>query len=285
MWTMRGDIVLFLAEPGVRAFRQGIQCAILNPERFRGLLTRMELKKIASMLLPSRLRAALHRLRTRLFDIYATKSYSQEGEDMILQRIFAGKEHGFYVDVGAHHPRRFSNTYFFYRKGWSGINIEPSPEAVRAFQSDRKRDTNLQCGISDRAGNLTYYSFDEPALNTFDEGLAQSRVASTPYKLIGTTPIPVERLESILRKHVPADRPIDFLSVDAEGLDFPVLQSNDWSRYRPRCVLVEALGCSLEGAMQGELYRFMTSQGYELIAKTFNTLIFCEKEAIAALNN
>src|SRR5882762_9035683 len=128
--------------------------------RLQGLAETNGLKKIVLMLPPLRLRTALHRLRTRLFDIYATKSYSQEGEDMILQRIFAGKERGFYVDVGAHHPRRFSNTYFFYRKGWSGINIEPSPEAVRAFQSDRKRDTNLQCGISDRAGNLTYYSFD-----------------------------------------------------------------------------------------------------------------------------
>jgi FkbM family methyltransferase len=237
------------------------------------------------MPLPTWLKATLSQLRARLFDIYATKSYSQEGEDMILQRIFAGKESGFYVDVGAHHPRRFSNTYFFYRRGWSGINIEPNPEAVRTFQSDRERDTNLQCGISDRAGNLTYFSFDEAALNTFDQALAKSRIASTPYKLVGTETIPVERLESILSKHVPENRPIDFLSIDAEGLDFPVLQSNDWSRYRPTCVLVEALGISLEQAMQGDIYRFMKSHGYELLAKTFNTLIFCEKEAIAALNN
>jgi hypothetical protein len=59
----------------------------------------------------------------QFFDSYATKSYSQEGEDMILQRMFGEKKHGFYVDVGAHHPRRFSNTYSFYRRGWSGINI------------------------------------------------------------------------------------------------------------------------------------------------------------------
>src|SRR5882762_10139599 len=204
----------------------------------------MGLKEAVLLLLPHRLKAALHRLRSRLFDIYSAKSYSQEGEDMVLQRIFSGKERGFYVDVGAHHPRRFSNTYFFYRKGWKGINIEPNPEAIHAFQSDRKRDTNLQCGISDRPGRLMYYSFDEPALNTFDQALAKSRIASTPYKLVGTSSIPVERLESVLSKHVPANRPIDFLSVDAEGLDFSVLQSNDWTRYRPSCVLVEALDTS-----------------------------------------
>jgi len=54
-------------------------------------------------------------------DGYALKSYSQEGEDMILRRIFERQSTGFYVDVGAHHPKRFSNTYFFYKKGWSGI--------------------------------------------------------------------------------------------------------------------------------------------------------------------
>ena len=62
----------------------------------------------AILLLSGWLRSALARLRARVFNIYATKSYSQEGEDMILPRIFAGKGHGFYVDVGAHHPCRFS---------------------------------------------------------------------------------------------------------------------------------------------------------------------------------
>ena len=50
------------------------------------------------------------------WNIYALKSYSQEGEDMILRRIFENVETGFYIDVGAHHPKRFSNTYFFFIK-------------------------------------------------------------------------------------------------------------------------------------------------------------------------
>ena len=50
------------------------------------------------------------------FDGYALKSYSQEGEDMILRRIFERKKTGFYIDIGAHHPKRFSNTYYFYKK-------------------------------------------------------------------------------------------------------------------------------------------------------------------------
>lgn len=229
------------------------------------------------LFLPGRLRLALSRFRARAFDIYATGSYSQEGEDMILNRMFSDRKDGFYVDVGAHHPFRFSNTYFFYKRGWRGINIEPNPEANRAFQLDRKRDINLQLGISEHADNISYYCFDEPALNTFDGELAKWRCANTPYKLVQTRRIAVERLDHTLEKHMPSGVGIDFLSVDVEGLDLAVLKSNDWKLFRPKCVLVEALETSLEDAMHGEIFSFMRRNGYELFAKTFNTLIFRDK--------
>ena len=54
---------------------------------------------------------------------------------MVLSRIFNDKSKGFYVDVGAHHPIRFSNTYRFvksndwkkYRPSWvlvEQLNLE-----------------------------------------------------------------------------------------------------------------------------------------------------------------
>ena len=70
---------------------------------------------------------------------------------------------------------------------------------------------------------------------------------------------------------------IDFLSIDVEGLDFAVLKSNDWARFRPTLVLVEALQNSFEDVMLGEVFQFMKKHQYELFAKTFNTLIFREK--------
>jgi hypothetical protein len=95
---------------------------------------------------------------------------------------------------------------------------------------------------------------------------------------VRTSDIPVERLDHILGKHLPLDIEIDFLSIDVEGLDFAVLKSNDWQLFRPKCVLVEALETSLEDAMHGDIFLFMKNQGYELFAKTYNTLIFRERE-------
>jgi FkbM family methyltransferase len=232
------------------------------------------LKNLIKSIIPDRVLEAIRTIRNNLFDGYCLKSYSQEGEDMILHRIFAGKALGFYVDIGAHHPRRFSNTYFFYKRGWSGINVEPNPDVIKLFRSTRERDINLQLGVSDSIGRITYYQFDEPALNTFDSGIVNSRLANTRYKLKSTREVDVERLDKILTDHLPADIQIDFLSIDVEGFDFAVLKSNDWKRYRPKCVLVEALGTSLADVMCGEIFEFMKRQQYVLFAKTYNTLFF-----------
>ena len=76
---------------------------------------------------------------------------------MILRVIFAKQQTGFYVDVGAHHPKRFSNTYFFYKKGWYGINIDATPGIMENFKKMRKRDINLNIGISDTTGERDFY--------------------------------------------------------------------------------------------------------------------------------
>ena len=60
--------------------------------------------------------------------------FSQEGEDVILRRIFEDQKNGFYIDIGAHHPKRFSNTYYFYDRGWEGINIDATPGSMKFFK-------------------------------------------------------------------------------------------------------------------------------------------------------
>ena len=158
--------------------------------------------------------------------------------------------------------------------GWRGININPDPDAMRLFAGERPADVNLCLGISDQPGTLTYYAFNETALNTFDQKLAHERESLPGYKLMKTSAVQVERLDAVLSRHLAPGRQIDFLSVDAEGFDLKVLASNDWSRFRPRCVLVEALGSSLATVKAGPVHEILSSAGYELYAKTVNTLVF-----------
>lgn len=237
----------------------------------------MSILNTITQYIPKNIKKKLEKTIGNIFDIHALKSYSQEGEDMILRRIFEGKKHGFYVDIGAHHPLRFSNTNIFYQRGWNGINIDPNPEAIQEFKKKRPRDINLQLGVSDQTGSLKYYFFDEPALNTFDENIVKTRLATTTYKVIGVNDISVDRLDNILKKNLPKDKKIDFLSIDTEGFDLFVLRSNDWKKFRPEYVLTEALNLTLEQSITSEIFIFMKTINYELFAKTYNTFIFFDK--------
>jgi FkbM family methyltransferase len=200
-------------------------------------------------------------------------SYSQEGEDLILRRIFDGRLGGFYVDVGAHHPQRYSNTYFFYLHGWRGINIDAMPGSMALFNAVRPQDINVEAAIAKERKELTYYMFDEPALNTFDEGLARDR-DRTSYNIIGNKVIFTKTLAEVLDEHLPPNQGIDFLSVDVEGFDLEVLESNDWERYRPACILAECTSQSLEENEKNEVRSYLKEQNYRLFAKTANTFIF-----------
>ena len=202
-------------------------------------------------------------------------SFSQEGENIILNRIFETQKIGFYVDVGAHHPQRFSNTYFFYLKGWNGINIDPMPGSMGVFKKLRPRDINLEIAIADKNKSLMYFQFNEPALNSFSEEVAIEKDGLRDYKIINKQQIETFTLSQTLDKFLPSGQGVDFLTIDVEGLDLEVLGSNDWNKYKPYVVLVEDLNrFALENINESKVYGFMSKQGYELYAKTVNTLFF-----------
>jgi FkbM family methyltransferase len=208
---------------------------------------------------------------------WARCSYSQEGEDIALDRLLEGRRNGFYVDVGCHHPFRFSNSYYFYSRGWRGICVDALPGTQRLFRRWRRRDIVVESGIASQRGELTYYMFDEPALNTFDAALAQERLECTRYKLIRSVQVPTDTLAAILAAHCPVDQQIDFLSVDVEGLDLQVLESNDWDHYRPRTVIAECLDSALVQIGADPVARYLTERGYAPYAKTGNSVIFTAK--------
>jgi FkbM family methyltransferase len=203
-------------------------------------------------------------------------SYAQEGEDLILAELFPGKRGGFFVDVGAHHPRRFSNTYHFYRfRGWRGINIDAMPGSMKAFDRRRPDDINLEAAVSDTPATLPFFVFNERALNTFDPELAAERDGFGGYRIVRQIPLQTVTLRSLLEQHLPPGRRIDLLSIDVEGLDGPVLRSNDWDRNRPDVVLVEDNAAkSLLDLAGSETTTYLRDRGYEPVAKTLRTVFY-----------
>lgn len=185
------------------------------------------------------------------------QSHSQFNEDLLIDLLLGAKNHGFYADVGANDPVFNNNTQRFYRRGWSGINMEPGIKPYQKLCQSRTRDVNLNIGVGSKRGSLTFYDIEaDPSLSSFDEQAA--RDMATHFGLAVTPkPIEVRPLSDIFAKYA-ADRNIDFLSVDAEGMDLDVLKSNDWQKYRPLLILVE---------MNNEhthILRYMSGQDYIL---------------------
>lgn len=206
----------------------------------------------------------------------AVVSYSQEGEDLVLQRFMETtvKQKGFYVDIGAHHPTRFSNTYYFYLQGWNGLNVDATPGSMQPFEKLRPRDINVEMGIAASEGELKYYLFNEPALNTFDQARRDFLVNDTPFKLIQTVTVKTKTLAQILNEYLPENTEIDFMSVDVEELDYDILVTNDWNKYKPTFLLIEDIKGELENFTDSNFYKLLSPKGYRLVAKTHNTLFF-----------
>jgi len=216
----------------------------------------------------------LSEFRQIWFTNYARESYSQEGEDLLLGRFLEGRRTGFFVDVGAHHPKRFSNTYALYRKGWNGINIDANPGSMQLFKRIRPRDINIEAAVYSTHKHLTYHAFNEPALNTFNKTLALERVGGA-YRIVEEINIEALPLSEILERHVPAGTKIDLLTVDVEGLDLEVLRSNDWSRYVPEFILVECFDWSTwDQAAADPIAQFLMERHYSIVGKTMHTVLF-----------
>lgn len=243
------------------------------------------MKLFLKNMLGNKLLLIINKIRADLIYKKGHRSYSQEGEDRVLSsllfKMYGGKHinNGFYVDVGAHHPYRFSNTCLFYRQGWRGINIDAMPGSMSEFQKIRPRDINLECGVGRKAETLKFFVFNEPALNTFDESLAKARCNGL-WKIKATMDVPILPLSEILNKYLPHGQSIDFLSVDVEGFDLDVLQSNDWEKYRPLVVLVETFGLSIGDLKLDSLTEYLNSLGYIEYSKTVNTTFFVDEVVV-----
>lgn len=209
---------------------------------------------------------------------YADASYSQEGEDMILKRLFENKKNGFYVDIGAHHPFRYSNTYYFYKKGWRGINIDGTPGVMKKFNKYRKRDVNLEIAISDQEDVKEYHLLNEPALNGFaGDKIDKYLDGDNAYKLISKTLVQSNRLEAVLRNHDVED--IDFMNIDVEGHEVEVIKSNDWDRFRPKYILVEIQDHNILHINGDEVTNQLNDYGYKPFCKTPYTVFFKRQDA------
>ncbi len=192
-------------------------------------------------------------------------SYSQFGEDLIVGWLMEGRQ-GFYVDAGAFHPVRLSNTYKLYRRGWRGIVIDANPEFTATFRRRRPRDIVVNCAVSDTPGAAP---FEVRTAGEFS-GLQGFREEAGGPPVKRVVQVPVRTLASVLDEFLPPGQTVEYLNVDCEGADLAVLRSNDWQRCRPALIAVE----DFAPRAGSEICHWLAQQGYEFFAEAGVTRLF-----------
>ncbi len=208
------------------------------------------------------------------------KSYSQCGEDLLIQYIFTlrGVKNPSYIDIGANDPFFLSNTALFYKKGSRGINIEANPQLMKQFIANRPKDINLNIGISNKEEELDFYIMEDNTLSTFSKEDCDFMV-SKGKTLKAVQKIKLITIADVLEKYFGNQFP-DFMSIDVEGMDFQILQSIDFENSRPKVICVEAADYSPvgAGARRSELIDFLVAKGYYEYANTNLNAIMVDRK-------
>lgn len=188
-------------------------------------------------------------------------SYSQFGEDLYVLQYFAQKYEGTYLDVGANHPFKLSNTYLLYRCGWRGVTIEPIVHLYDLHRRWRPEDMHVNGGVSIGLGSMTFFELFPKVLSTFDRAVAENLVKRGEAFIRREVPVGVFPLQDICDRYL-GKREIDLLSLDTEGFDLDALRSLDWSRTRPKLIVCEMYGLGEAKSDAEAITALLAEQGY-----------------------
>lgn len=196
--------------------------------------------------------------------------YSQNNEDQVILDYFKGKA-GTFIDIGANDGKTLSNTRLLVENGWSGVFVEPSPTAFQKLKENYPNQTGLYfypfaLGVTNDEVDM----YDSGShLSPNDHGLLSTLLEDEKlrWKNQHYDKIKVKcfRWKTFLNrlKH----KTFDFISIDAEGMDFEILKQINLQE--TRCVCIE---WNSNPQLKEQLVNYML--GYNLIYTSPENLIF-----------
>ena len=181
------------------------------------------------------------------------------------------KTDGFFVDVGCYHPKKYSNTYMLYRRGWRGINIDMEEDKINAFCMVRPHDYNLLCPVSDIREEVTVITYSKYGLGST---ISKDFASTVKHSILDQKAVFTKTLNDIINESPYKGKQIDVLSIDVEGMDFRVLNSLDLKLYMPKVIIIEDHHTNIEKVLKTDVYKLLKQHSYVLRSWTFYSLIF-----------
>jgi FkbM family methyltransferase len=204
----------------------------------------------------------------------------QAGQDLLAYLYFHGKKDGFFLDIGAHDGRTYSNSYVFEQLGWRGVCVEPLPDVFKLLRQNRRCDccqaalagrSDPQAGFIHALGVDTLSGLEWEMADGHEDWILQE--GGRPERITVRTITFPELMDAY-----PGIRTIDFLSLDVEGAELAILRTIDFDHYDFGLITVE---CIEEKSGEGEALRaFMADKGYGVLADLGLDLVFAPHSRI-----
>jgi FkbM family methyltransferase len=159
-------------------------------------------------------------------------SYGQHGEDVWLAERWPAQRDCFpaYIDVGANHPMRLSNTYLMYRHGYRGFVVEPNADLASLHRRFRPGDVCISAAVGSNPGVAKFNVSITPVLSSLEK-IPQHELLRTDY-------VPLITLDQ-LAEAGSVDK-LFLLSIDTEGFDVDVLKGARTLLPRTKYICIEA---------------------------------------------
>ena len=199
------------------------------------------------------------------------KSYSMDGEDVVISNYFKDKEKGFYIDIGCYHPIHRNNTFLLFKKGWQGMNVDIHDFSIELFNYARPKDLNYNFAVSNKNEKIKmFFQKELSQLSTIDQNQAKKVFQGT----IKEKEIQSYTLNEILNFSKLNNKKIDLLDIDVEAVDLKVLQGLSFEKFKPELICIEIHEKNLK---ESQTFKFLKDYNYELIWSGVFSHIFRSK--------
>jgi len=214
-------------------------------------------------------------------DTYIYETYAQCNEDLIIEAMLRAlcfkrnkKMHEIkYIELGGNHPVQTSSTYLLHKIwGANGLIVEANKFLVESLKNIRIGDEIINVAISDSyQKSIVLHVAKGHELSSVDRSHVEKFKAMGELSELSEE-ILVENMHinDFLDVHVKGE--IDYMSIDIEGMDLPVLSAMDFSKCSPNIIQCE----HNEKIKDFEI--ILGKNNYHLIAATDVNAIFVKTE-------
>lgn len=214
----------------------------------------------------------------KFYNLRIIRSFSQEGEDIILNRIIDKKKKDeLYLDLGSGHPIKYSNTYMLYLKGFKGIVVDANKENIELHKIIRPKDITFNEILSESKSDINFYIYKQSELNTINAErvnfLKKKKINYIKKKKIKSKNSKIFFNKDI--KHL--SKKIFYLNIDIEGSELEIIRSINWKIFKPSLITIEILNTELKFLNKNKIYKILNNNGYKVFSKLYNTFIFVKK--------